>query len=240
LCTPSDHGSPTVGAVHRVVCLDEHNGMGVCVDEGSDSLSIERRAEVANPARLARDEPAIDEDVAIGDERIDEWIEVPQLGVRSHCCQSRLLQRAYRQIGRGAARRVCLLVNRVVLVGIAVIAVSWLLMILLAKRLPPGSAKDLASVLPACVTTIRRLRKDPRVPRSAKIAVAISGLWVLSPIDLIPEFLPVIGPLDDVIVVALAFRFAARRVPHDAIYEAWPADPALLDRLLRPRGTRTK
>lgn len=129
---------------------------------------------------------------------------------------------------------------RVVLIGIAVIVVSWLLMIVLAKRLPPGSAKDLASVLPACVTTIRRLRKDPRVPRSAKIAVAIAGLWVLSPIDLIPEFLPVIGPLDDVIVVALAFRFAARRVPHDAIYEAWPADPALLDRLLRPRRERTK
>lgn len=127
------------------------------------------------------------------------------------------------------------MVIRVVVIGIAVLVVSWLVMILLAKRLPPGSAKDLASVLPACVTTIRRLRKDPRVPRSAKIAVAIAGLWVLSPIDLIPEFLPVIGPLDDVIVVALAFRFAARRVPHVAIYEAWPADEALLDRLLRSR-----
>ena len=63
--------------------------------------------------------------------------------------------------------------------------------------------------VPACVTTIRRLRKDPRVPRSAKVAIAIAGLWVLSPIDLIPEFLPVIGPLDDIVVVALAFRFAS-------------------------------
>ena len=125
------------------------------------------------------------------------------------------------------------MVIRIVVLGLGVLLLSWLLMIVLAKRLPPGSAKDLASVLPACVTTIRRLRKDPRVPRSAKVAIAFAGLWVLSPIDLIPEFLPVIGPLDDIIVVALAFRFAARRVPHDAIYEAWPADPALLDRLLR-------
>ena len=125
------------------------------------------------------------------------------------------------------------MVIRIVVLGLGVVLLSWLLMIVLAKRLPPGSAKDLASVLPACVTTIRRLRKDPRVPRSAKVAIAFAGLWVLSPIDLIPEFLPVIGPLDDIIVVALAFRFAARRVPHDAIYEAWPADPALLDRLLR-------
>ena len=121
------------------------------------------------------------------------------------------------------------------LIGVAVVAFSWLLMIVLAKRLPPGSAKDLASVLPACATTVRRLRKDPRVPRSVKIAVAFAGLWVLSPVDLIPEFLPVIGPLDDVVVVAVALRFAARRVPHEAIYEAWPADPHLLDRLLKTR-----
>jgi uncharacterized membrane protein YkvA (DUF1232 family) len=121
------------------------------------------------------------------------------------------------------------------LLGFALLLLSWLVMIVLAKRLPPGSMRDLASVLPACVTTVRRLRKDPRVPRSAKLAVAFAGLWVLSPIDLIPEFLPVIGPLDDVVVVALALRFAARRVPHDAIYEAWPADPALLGRLLGHR-----
>jgi hypothetical protein len=50
------------------------------------------------------------------------------------------------------------------------------MMIVLAKRLPPGSAKDLASVLPACVTTTRRLRKDSRVPRSAKIAIAFASL----------------------------------------------------------------
>jgi len=128
---------------------------------------------------------------------------------------------------------------RVLLIGIVVIVVSWGVMVVLAKRLPPGAAKDLASVLPACVTTVRRLRKDNRVPRSAKVAVAVAGLWVLSPIDLIPEFLPVIGPLDDIIVVALALRFAARRVPHDAIYEAWPADPALLDKLLGPRRERS-
>ena len=75
-------------------------------------------------------------------------------------------------------------------------------MIVLAARLPPGILKDLAGFLPACVTTIKVLRKDPRVPRRAKIAIAIAGVWVISPIDLIPEFLPVIGPLDDIVVVA--------------------------------------
>ena len=101
-----------------------------------------------------------------------------------------------------------------------------------AKRLPPGSARDLATVLPACVTTARRLRGDPRVPRRAKLAVALAGVWVLSPIDLIPELLPIIGPLDDVIVVALAFRYAARRVPREVLFEAWPAEPRILERLV--------
>ena len=112
-----------------------------------------------------------------------------------------------------------------------VIALSWVVMIVLAKRLPPGLAKDLASVLPACVTTARRLRKDPRVPRRVKAAVAFAGLWVLSPIDLIPEFLPIIGPLDDIVIVALALRYAARHVPPEALVEAWPAERRILDRL---------
>ena len=108
---------------------------------------------------------------------------------------------------------------------------SWAVMILLAKRLPPGLAKDLATVLPACVTTARRLRRDPRVPRRVKVAVAVAAVWALSPIDLIPEFLPVIGPLDDVVVVALALRYAARRIPLEALVEAWPAERRILSRL---------
>jgi len=125
---------------------------------------------------------------------------------------------------------------RAVLVGAGLLAASWAGMAFAAKRLPPGAAKDLASVLPARLTTTRRLRADPRVPRRAKVAVAFAGLWVLSPVDLIPEFLPIIGPLDDVIVVALAFRYAARQVPREVLLEAWPADERLLTRLIGDRA----
>ena len=124
---------------------------------------------------------------------------------------------------------------RLAIIAGALLVASWALLVVLARRLPPGTAKDLATVLPACVTTARRLRRDPRVPTKAKVAVAFAGLWVLSPIDLIPEFLPVIGPLDDVVVVALALRYAARRVPREVLFEAWPAEPRLLERLL-PAG----
>ena len=116
--------------------------------------------------------------------------------------------------------------------GVALLVLSWASLAVLARRLPPGAAKDVASILPACVTTARRLKSDPRVPRRAKVAVSLATLWVLSPIDLIPEFLPVIGPLDDVIIVALALRYAARQVPRHVLFEAWPAEPRVLDRLV--------
>ena len=124
---------------------------------------------------------------------------------------------------------------RWILFGAGVWVASWAVLVVLARRLPPGVLKDLAGVLPACVATARRLRRDPRVPRRVKVAVAFAGLYVVSPIDLIPEFLPVIGPLDDVVVVALVLRYAARRIPREAIEEAWTGEPHVLERLLGRR-----
>jgi uncharacterized membrane protein YkvA (DUF1232 family) len=121
-----------------------------------------------------------------------------------------------------------------ILIAVALVIATWLLLILLARRLPPGVAKDLAGFLPDCVTAMRVLRHDPRVPRRARIAVVVAMLWVLSPIDLIPEFLPVIGPLDDIIAVALLLRYAGRSVPRPVLLEAWPGDPYLMERLLGP------
>lgn len=124
------------------------------------------------------------------------------------------------------------------LVAVGCVLASWAVLAVLAKRLPPGLLRDLAAFLPACVTTARRLRRNPAVPRRAKIAVLFAAAWVLSPVDLIPEFLPVIGPLDDVIVIALALRYAARAVPREVLDDAWPAEHRLLDKLLsrRPAG----
>jgi uncharacterized membrane protein YkvA (DUF1232 family) len=125
---------------------------------------------------------------------------------------------------------------KLILMAVAVMVGLWGLLVVLAARLPPGLLKDLAGFLPACVTLVRRLRADPRVPWQAKAAVVVAGLWVLSPIDLLPEFLPVIGPLDDVVVVALALRYAARRVPREVLMEAWPGEPRLLERLIGTPG----
>jgi uncharacterized membrane protein YkvA (DUF1232 family) len=126
-----------------------------------------------------------------------------------------------------------------ILIAVAVVVLSWLLLIVLARRLPPGAAKDLAAFLPDCVTAARALRRDPRVPPRAKVAVLVALLWVVSPIDLIPEFLPVIGPLDDIIVVALLLRYAARSVPRQVVLEAWPGEPRMIERLLGPSRPTT-
>lgn len=124
-------------------------------------------------------------------------------------------------------------------VTLALWAVSCLLLVLFASRLPNGLLRQVAEFLPACVTTARSLRTDPDVPRRAKVALLVAVLWVISPIDLLPEFLPVIGPLDDVVAVVLLLRYAARSIPRDTVLAAWPSDPRLLERLLGgPRVSR--
>jgi uncharacterized membrane protein YkvA (DUF1232 family) len=123
-------------------------------------------------------------------------------------------------------------------IAVAVLALSYGVLILLARRLPPGLLRDLVELLPACVTTARRLRRHPSVPRRAKVMLVVAALWVLSPIDLIPEFLPVIGPLDDIVVAVLALRYAARSVPRSVFYEAWPAERRLVRRLVGEEAGR--
>lgn len=124
-------------------------------------------------------------------------------------------------------------------VAVLVMLLTWTALIVLARRLPEGTAKELARFLPACLTTMRRLRRHPAVPHRARLAIAVAAVYVISPVDLIPEFIPVIGPLDDVVVVALALRYAGRSVPRDVLLEAWPGERRIIERLLgsRPVGT---
>jgi uncharacterized membrane protein YkvA (DUF1232 family) len=128
-----------------------------------------------------------------------------------------------------------LLVVAAVLVGLWI--VSCVVMMLLAHRLPPGLMRQVAEFLPSCVTTARTLRQDPAVPRRAKVALLVAVAWVVSPIDLLPEFLPVIGPLDDVVAVILLLRYAARSIPRETLLDAWPTDPRLLQKLLGSPAT---
>ena len=78
----------------------------------------------------------------------------------------------------------------------------------------------------------RGLLADRRVPLQAKIVLVFGALWVASPIDLIPEFIPVIGPLDDAVVAALVLRTVVKAAGRDVVYEHWRGDPRVIERLL--------
>lgn len=119
-----------------------------------------------------------------------------------------------------------------------VIAVSvWLLAILALVGLGHRSkARELAALIPNLLVLFRGLLRDPRVSRSSKLWLWFAVAWLISPIDLIPEFIPVVGPLDDAIVAALMLRHVVRRTDRSVLSEHWRGDPATLDAIIPPRS----
>ncbi len=77
------------------------------------------------------------------------------------------------------------------------------------------------------------LVRDARVPLRAKLVLGATAVYLASPIDLIPDFIPVIGSLDDAVIAAFALRYVVRTTPPEIVAEHWAGDPATLTRLLR-------
>jgi uncharacterized membrane protein YkvA (DUF1232 family) len=127
---------------------------------------------------------------------------------------------------------------------IALVAVALVYLVAVAALLLAGrraAARELATLLPNLVRLFRGLIRDPRVPRRSKILLIVGAAWVVSPIDLIPEFIPVLGPLDDAVVAALILRHVLRTAGREVVVEHWRGDPATLERILRlfePRAQR--
>jgi uncharacterized membrane protein YkvA (DUF1232 family) len=94
-------------------------------------------------------------------------------------------------------------------------------------------ARELVSFLPNLIRLFRGLLRDPRVPRSSKVFLALAAVWLASPIDLIPEFLPGVGALDDAVIAALALRHLVKRAGPDIVKDHWQGDPRTIGLLLR-------
>jgi len=122
--------------------------------------------------------------------------------------------------------------------GLGVVIVVWAALALAARHLPAGPARELVGFLPNCVVLLRRLRADAALPRRARLALGGALAYVVSPVQLIPNIVPVIGQSDDIVVVAIALRYACRSLPRATVRMAWPGDPASLDRLLGPDPER--
>ena len=96
-------------------------------------------------------------------------------------------------------------------------------------------ARTAARFVPDCIVLFTRLTRDPRLPARAKILLALLLPYLLLPFDLIPDFVPVAGQLDDAVLVALVLRRVARR--HQAlVVEHWPGPSTSLELVLRLAG----
>jgi uncharacterized membrane protein YkvA (DUF1232 family) len=80
-------------------------------------------------------------------------------------------------------------------------------------------------LVPDVVRLLRRLIGDPTVPRGVRVALVALLAYLVSPIDLVPDVIPVVGYLDDAVVVALVLRFVTRRAGADALTRHWPGSP---------------
>ncbi len=95
-----------------------------------------------------------------------------------------------------------------------------------ARRHPDTvTLRDALRLLPDVLRLLRRLAADPAVPRGVRVRLVLLLGYLLSPIDLVPDFLPVIGYADDVLVVALVLRSVTRRAGADALQRHWPGSP---------------
>ncbi len=86
---------------------------------------------------------------------------------------------------------------------------------------------------------LRRLLADPRVPRRSKLALGALVAYLVLPFDLVPDFIPVAGQLDDAILVALVLRAALGAAGPELVREHWPGADAGLGVVLRLTARRT-
>jgi uncharacterized membrane protein YkvA (DUF1232 family) len=127
------------------------------------------------------------------------------------------------------------------LLGIGIgLLVAWLALIvaLLAagRRYERPGLREMLRLLPDLLRLLKRLTADSTLPRGVRVWLVLLFGYLAIPIDLIPDFIPVIGYADDAVIVALALRMVARRAGPDALRRHWPGTPAGLDAVLRIVG----
>lgn len=98
------------------------------------------------------------------------------------------------------------------------------------RSVPPQTQlKEYALLLPRLLRLVWRLARDPRVPARSKAMLVMLGGYLASPIDLIPDFIPGAGQVDDIIIVALALDQMLNRVPAEIVREHWDGDGDVLE-----------
>jgi len=112
-------------------------------------------------------------------------------------------------------------------VWLALVAVLWI------HRPTRVVALPVLRLIPDVVVLIRRVLEDRSLSLAPRLALVGLLGWLLMPIDLVPDFVPVVGLLDDVVVTALVLRWVARRIGTAVLADRWPGPPESFDLLRR-------
>jgi uncharacterized membrane protein YkvA (DUF1232 family) len=115
------------------------------------------------------------------------------------------------------------------------LVVVWLvfLVALLVMKPEPHTLTETARILPDSLRLVRRLAADNTLPRGIRVRLWFLLAYLASPIDLVPDFIPVIGYADDAIILSLVLRSVIKRAGVEAVRTHWPGTPAGLATLSR-------
>lgn len=126
------------------------------------------------------------------------------------------------------------------ILGIVVgIVLLWaLILVLLLLFRPKGiPLRELIRVVPDVMRLLRSSIGDRSTPLDVRAVLVLLLVWIISPIDLIPDFIPVLGPLDDVVVAAVALRYTRRRLGIGGLRRRWAGSDEGFALLVRMVGT---
>jgi uncharacterized membrane protein YkvA (DUF1232 family) len=120
----------------------------------------------------------------------------------------------------------------------AALLLAWVaLVVALLLGRPRGALlTEALRLLPDVLRLIRRLAADPDLPRGVRIRLGALLVYLASPIDLIPDFIPVLGYADDAIIVTAVLRSVARRAGVSAVRAHWPGTDDGFAALVRLAG----
>jgi uncharacterized membrane protein YkvA (DUF1232 family) len=118
--------------------------------------------------------------------------------------------------------------------GLGVVVAFWAAFVVWLIAMGRGEdARALATFIPDCIVLVTRLARDPRVPRRRKLLLLGLAGYLALPFDLVPDFIPVAGQLDDAIIVALVLRHLVRAGGEPLLRELWPGPERSLALILR-------
>lgn len=110
---------------------------------------------------------------------------------------------------------------------------------ILSRLLPDGAVRSAISSLPSTLTLFQRLIRSKSVPRRARLILLLGFLYAVSPVTIIPDFVPVIGNVDNILALVLALRWSSKMIPLQVLLEAWPGKSSQLKLLVGKRAAES-